>query len=203
MNCYALLDTRSTASYVLNRTVNNLVIQPKETIELQLTRIHEQSFLQADNVSLKTRTYNSKQPLFTLVNVYAVDSMNLRPPDVKRLNEIFQTITHLNHVTFPCFPDNSVQLLLGNDAFQYIATREILQGPKPSPFAVRTPLGWTVTGSMSVRPSCSSSQTYFTAHHINETDVLTQMVQRLWLADSVGTEPTTPRKSTIADQQAL
>ena len=138
MDCYALLDTCSTASYILSRTVHTLGIQPKRTIELQLTLINEQSLLQAGIVSLKIGTYISKRPFFTLINVHAVDSMKLRPPDVKRLNEICQTCTHLNHVTFPCLPDNSVQLFLGIDAFQYIATREILQGPKPSPFAVQT-----------------------------------------------------------------
>ena len=154
-------------------------------------------------MSPKIGTYNSKRPLFTLINVHAVDSMKLRPPDVKRLNEICQTFTHHNHVSFPCLTDNSVQLLLGIDAFQYIATREILQGPKPSPFAVRTLLGWTVTRPLSVRTSCSSSQTNFTAHHVHENDVLTQMVQRIWLPDSVGTESTTASKNTITDQQAL
>ena len=203
MDCYALIDTCSTASYILNRTVNTLSIQPKRTIELQLTSIYEQSLLQAGIASLKIGTYNSKRPLFTLINVQAVDSMKLRPPDVKRLNEICQTFTHLNHVSSPCLPDKSVHLLLGIDAFQYIATREILQGPKPSPFAVRTLLGWTVTGPLSVRTSCSSSPTNFTAHHIHENDVLTQMAQRLWLADSGGTESTTPSKNTITDQQAL
>ena len=135
--------------------------------------------MQADIVSLKIRTYNSKRPLFTVINVHAVDSMKLGPSDVKRLNEICQTFTHLNHVTFPCLPDNLVQLRLGTDAFQYVATREILQNPKPSPFAVRTLLGWTVTGLLSVRLSCSSSQTTFTAHHIHEYDVRSEMVQKL------------------------
>ena len=172
MDCYALLDTCSTASYILNRTVNTLGIQPKRRIELQLTSIYEQSLLQAGIVSLKIGAYNSKRPLFTLIIVHAVDSMNLRPPDVKRLNEICQTFTHLNHVSFPCLPDNLVQLLLGIDAFQYIATREILQGPKPNLYAVRTLLGWTVTGSLSVRTSCSSSRTNFTAHHMKTTFLL-------------------------------
>ena len=203
VDCYALIDTCSTASYILNRTVNTLSIQPKRTIELQLTSIYEQSLLQAGIASLKIGTSNSKRPLFTLINVQAVDSMKLRPPDVKRLNAICQTFTHLNHVSSPCLPDKSVHLLLGIDAFQYIATREILQGPKPSPFAVRKLLGWTVTGPLSVRTSCSSSPTNFTAHHIHENDVLTQMAQRLWLADSGGTESTTPSKNTITDQQAL
>ena len=188
VDCYALLDTCSTASYVLNRTVNKLGIRPKKTIELQLTSVYEQSFLQAGIVSLQIGLFDSKQPLFTLSNVHAVETMKLSPPDVKRLNEVCQSFAHLNHVNFPCLADNSVQILLGVDAFQYIATREILQGPKPSPFAVRTLLGWTVTGPLSARPS-ASSQTNFIAHHIHGNDILTQMVQRLWLADSVGTEP--------------
>ena len=131
--------------------------------------------------------------------------MKLRPPLVKKLNEICQTFAHLSQVTFSCLPDNSVQLVLGIDAFQYFATREILQGQKPRSLVVQTLLGWTVTGPLRVQPACSSSETNFAAHHIHENDVHTRMELRLWLADSVGTESTRINylQNTIADQQAL
>ena len=99
VDCYALLDTCSTAYYILNRNVNNLGIQQKRTIELQITSIYEQSFLKAVILILKVGTYNSKRLFFTLINVHAVNSMKLRLTDAKHLNEICQTFTHLNHVT--------------------------------------------------------------------------------------------------------
>ena len=88
-------------------------------------------------------------------------------------------------------------------ANQYIATRETLQGPKMGPFPVRTVLGWTVTGPLGVRTSSSTFETNFTAHHIQENDVLFQMIQRVWLAESVDTESTTPCKNTTANKPAL
>ena len=36
--------------------------------------------------------------------------------------------------------------MLGIDATQYILEREFLQGPKNTPFAIRSLLGWTITG---------------------------------------------------------
>ena len=73
--------------------------------------------------------------------------------------------------------------ILSLNTYQYVATREIRQGPQPSPFAVRTLLGWIVTWHLSVRTSYSSSQTNFNTHRIHKNDVLIQMVKRIRLAD--------------------
>ena len=53
---------------------------------------------------------------------------------------------HLTRLDLPGVTPGVVDLVLGADVFHLIVPREVVEGPAGSPSAVRTLLGWTVTG---------------------------------------------------------
>ena len=53
---------------------------------------------------------------------------------------------HLADVQLPSETRGPVEVLLGADMFELIVPREVVEGPAGTPCAVRTLLGWTVTG---------------------------------------------------------
>ena len=71
---------------------------------------------------------------------------------------------HLTELQLPSVCRGPVDLLLGADALHLIVPREVVEGPPGTPCAVRTLLGWTVTGRVPRRsPYMSDGQS---VHHV-------------------------------------
>ncbi|KAF0298524.1 hypothetical protein FJT64_004124 [Amphibalanus amphitrite] len=58
---------------------------------------------------------------------------------------------HLADMDLPSATHGPVEVLLGIDVIELIVPREVIEGPTGTPCAVRTLLGWTVTGRASER----------------------------------------------------
>ncbi|KAF0301026.1 hypothetical protein FJT64_026600 [Amphibalanus amphitrite] len=58
---------------------------------------------------------------------------------------------HLADLDLPSATHGPVEVLLGTDVIELIVPREVIEGPTGTPCAVRTLLGWTVTGRASER----------------------------------------------------
>ena len=70
----------------------------------------------------------------------------MSPVDTEKLNQLFASLEHLSHTSFPEIGNNSVSLILGIDNLDLIHCKQIVKGPRNAPWGVETQLGWTCAG---------------------------------------------------------
>ena len=143
--CYALLDSSSTISYAFDPMV--IKLNAPQTISkttLKVSTTFGDSSMEAKLVQLDIGLFRSQRPLFRLNYVYSIKNWHFDDAPVAQLNEECSKYPHLQHINFPQLEHNKIQVEI--DATQYILEREFLQGPKNTPFAIRSLLGWTITG---------------------------------------------------------
>ena len=145
--CYALLDSCSTISYAFDPMVTKRnAPQTSSKTTLNVSTASDDTSMEAKLVQLDIGLFRRQRPLFRLKYVYSIKSWHFNDAPVTQLNEVSSKYPHLQHINFPQLENNKIQVLLGIDATQYIVEREFLQGPKYIPFAIRSLLGWTITG---------------------------------------------------------
>ena len=145
--CYALLDSCSTISYAFDPMVTKLnAPQTSSETTLNVSTAFGDSSMEAKLVQLDIGLLQSQLPLFRLNYVYSIKNWHFDDAPVTQLNELCSKYPHLQHINFPQLENNKIQVLLAIDATQYILEREFLQGPKNTPLANRSLLGWTITG---------------------------------------------------------
>ena len=74
----------------------------------------------------------------------------MNPVNTNELNKLCQKFEHLNHISFPNADENKVSMIIGIDNLELIHYSKVIKGPKNTPWAVETPLGWTCAGKTSV-----------------------------------------------------
>ena len=97
---------------------------------------------------------------------------------------------HLTDLQLPSSTHGPVDVLLGTDVIELIVPREVVQGPPGTPCAVRTLLGWTVTGRVPPRASYASDE-QCVQHISDEKDALFDLqnqVKQLWTTEAFGTK---------------
>ena len=99
------------------------------------------SSMEAKLVQLDIGLFRRQRPTFRLNYFYQMKNWHFDDAAVTQLNEVCSKYPHLQHINFPHLENNKIQVLLGIYATQYILEREFLQGPKNTPFAIRSLLG--------------------------------------------------------------
>ena len=87
-----------------------------------------------------------------LNRVWTVDTLYL-PQSVVPTKEDTAKWPHLNGIEFPKIPSNEVSVLIGSDVPEAHWVNDQRRGRRGQPYAVCSPLGWTLMGPMS---SCDS-----------------------------------------------
>lgn len=142
---YALLDTQSDSSFILNEVANNLDTT-KTQIKLNLsTMSSKKTTVPCTKLeALQIRGLFSKKKL-TVPVVYTRDFIpanrsHIPTPDTAR------AWSHLEHLTEHIAPplDCEIGLLLGYNCTQALMPREVVCGEENQPYAQRTDLGWSI-----------------------------------------------------------
>ena len=91
------------------------------------------------------------------VNVYAVryptenalvaEKLNL-PPVTVNTKSVESQWSHLADLELKDIDEAEVEFVLGSDVTESIIPRQVREGPKGSPFGIKTKLGWVVTGHL-------------------------------------------------------
>ena len=152
-------------------------------------------------VRLSIGPHNATKPTFTLKSVYYVGALSFDAIDVNNLNKTCSLYNQLLHVNFPELGDNTVQILLGVDAFWKIAERDIRKGPTGTPYAVKNLLGWTFTGPLNKKSSSSGSNSHSTNFidlNDQEDANLTKLVEKFWKVEGSGIQE--DNKATDSDK---
>ena len=100
--CYALLDSCSTISYVFDPMVTKLNAartSPEST--LSVSTAFGDSSMEAKLVQLDIGPFNSNKPLFRLNYVYSINNWHFDDAPVLELNDVCSKHPHLQHISFP------------------------------------------------------------------------------------------------------
>ena len=80
--------------------------------------------------------------MYIPLKVFFSNQPNSIPP--KRELSQFQ---HFKYIRFDTIPGALIQVLIGADVPEMFCVGNIRKGPKGTPYAIETPLGWSLLGS--------------------------------------------------------
>ena len=133
-----LLDNGSTHSFVTSSLAKAMSLKgTKTSLRLQTLGGSKDRTIAAYSIKLtgaSTSLYVSR--------AYEVDHIPVPNAKVKRVYQHLQGISVVEHI-------DQVDILLGQDCCQALMPLEVRTGPAGSPYAVRTMLGWYISGPFS------------------------------------------------------
>ena len=129
VECYAILDSGSTISYVLDTTANGINAPKAIQFDLNVMHAFDQSVINANLLRPDIGSYHDDGPLFRLNYVHSFNKWKFSDAPVQEINETCATYSYLQHIKFPNLGIFKIQLLLGVDATQFILDREFFQDP--------------------------------------------------------------------------
>lgn len=144
---YALLDDGATVSLIDESLANELNLVGEETIlRLKWTDQHTTKQSRSRKVSFSISNID-RDEFYPMENIYTSKDLDLpiQNVDSRRIKSNWK---HLEHINFPNIESIKPKLLIGQDYWELITTRELIEGPKNSPALSRTKLGWIVHGNV-------------------------------------------------------
>ena len=114
-------------------------------------------------------------------------------------HEDIQGWDHLRGIEFPSIDQREVKLLISGDTPEAFWVLEQRRGKKKEPYAIRSPLRWTLMGPMSTRKGPSSVNVHFTCYE----DPLQQQLKQFWESDYGGYLMDEKTGDSVEDRRAL
>ena len=118
---------------------------------------------------------------YTIPNVFSINEIPVRPNLVLTQRKILE-LPHLKGIKLDTLSNVEVGLLIGVDVPDLFCTSEFRKGPRGTPSAIYTPLGWSLLGP-SLSPSYSTN---CKVHFSRKTDdAAYQFIESLWDSEFV------------------
>ena len=118
---------------------------------------------------------------YTIPNVFSIDEIPVRPNLVSTQKKILD-LPHQKEIKLDTLSNVEVGLLIGVDVPELFCTSEFCKGPRGTPSAIYTPLGWSLLGP-SLSPSYSTN---CKVHFSRKTDdAAYQLIESLWDSEFV------------------
>ena len=175
---YAFLDQGSTHTFCDENLVKTLNLNGPET-SIQIKTINGSSKVYKSILcDLEVSALNNDNS-FSLTNVHSIESISLQPNSIPPKRELSQ-FQHLKDIRFDTIPGASIQMLIGADVPEMFCVGNIRKGRKGTPYAIETPLGWSLLGPSMTLSSQSNFNVNFLSCKDNE---LLQATERLWKSD--------------------
>ena len=143
LDTYAYLDNGSCQSLLLTSAASELDIDRNTVSKMPTSGYHTTREIDCSQVSVQIKLYRSQNSSVVSIDMLAVPDRNMTPVKTIELNKLCGKFDHLKHITFPHFKENQVCSIIGIDNHEKIHYSEIVNVPKNTPRAVKTPLGWT------------------------------------------------------------
>jgi hypothetical protein len=141
-----MLDLGSICSLIQNDVANELGFDGP-TEKMMLNGIQHRSSVFSKKVNFDISSSQNPNQRWTVDQVRIVERLNLPKVKVDMPKEKTRW-PHLVDLPLPPIDGNRVTVLLGADVFDLIVPLEVRTGPKGTPRAVRTALGWTATSHL-------------------------------------------------------
>ena len=141
---HALLDLGSQVTLVTEGLSDRLGISgPVDN--LVLSTINGSERLRSRRVSFAIEPVTSSGTRHEIRNAQTTPTLNVSSHTIDWSREKCKW-SHLADLDLPSGTQGPVEVLLGTDVIELIVPRDVIEGPPGTPCAVRTLLGWTVTG---------------------------------------------------------
>jgi len=198
VEAYAFLDPGSSVSLITNSLANELGIRGRK-IKLKLTGVNKTGDDQnSRELNFKIRTIDQERS-FNLVKVCTVSSLPVIQQSVT--TSLLNKYKHLKGLNIATFKNGRPAILIGQDHGELICSNEVRTGKPSAPIAIKTPLGWIVSG----RRSAASREE--SAYHVrNEAEEkleeIHQMIKQSFEIESIGIKVYNNKPRTIEDEES-
>ena len=169
---YALLDTGSSNSFCTRSLMTKLNLKcPK--LSYQLNTLHGSGSQRTEVTTLKMSSHDGKESIL-MKNVLVTEHIPIESCDIDVGN-----YPHLKDLSFSS--SGSVDILIGQDNPAVLVPLEVRSGPKGTPFAIHTIMGWALNGTSA--PLIAGRRV--TSNFMSST-VLENKINRLWAIEEEG-----------------
>ncbi|XP_043245749.1 uncharacterized protein LOC122393608 [Amphibalanus amphitrite] len=192
----ALLDTGAQTSLCSEDVLRDLGIAGHRR-QLRIQNVEgsgAQKSSQRVSLTISALDPDGKKNDIKIPEVWSVPALNVTAPVVARSQ--LKGCEHLRGLEFPQYDGGQVELLIGANVLEAVLQRETRVGRPNQPVAVKTDLGWALTGSVSAIVPSSLRQVMSTKLLLTEPeDELSAAVSEWWSTESFGTRyrATAPR----------
>ena len=178
----ACCDTGSTQTWVDEELLKKLDLHG-ETISLNVTGIHGTQAISSQVIQATIGPANCVKNKSKTLRVHSQKNLEVGK-SVYNVQEMKETYPYLKCVGFKQIDLKKVPIILGQNAYELIRPLEYKNGGENKPWAVRLPLGWTISGPVPVNELRLSAA----CHVANEDDLqLAEVVKKWWDMESYGT----------------
>ena len=169
---YALLDTGSSNSFCTRSLMTKLNLKcPK--LSYQLNTLHGSGSQRTEVTTLKMSSRDGKESIL-MKNVLVTEHIPIESCDIDVGN-----YPHLKDLSFSS--SGSVDILIGQDNPAALVPLEVRSGPKGTPFAIHTIMGWALNGTSA--PLITGRRV--TSNFMSST-VFENKINRLWAIEEEG-----------------
>ena len=202
---YALLDSGSDISLCDKNLAMELGVHGRQKTFYLTTQEKEDSPRVGYELSLVVEPLDGTDRV-DVVRLWTVDKLNASSRSIPSEQDVKQW-PHLRDIKLPSISEKEVRLIIGTnvpDAFWVLEER---RGNKGEPYAIRTPLGWTLMGPMdkNVGGECHLNVNFVgLAEPLRENDdCLVHQLERFWEVENYGTVPQSKLSMSVEDKKAL
>ena len=177
---YALLDTGSNVTLCHDKLMSMLNAHGRQEKMTLTTLEKEKSEATVTVLSLQVSSHDGEQCI-SIPQVFSRPKLNLSSDNLVTELEV-QRWPHLRDLPLHHAEIEDVTLLIGQDCPEALIPVATIPGSKGEPYAVKTLLGWTVSGPISKRAVPQMPASYY----ISNADPLQERVDRFWALESSG-----------------
>ncbi|XP_063968368.1 uncharacterized protein LOC129265564 [Lytechinus pictus] len=190
VSTWALLDNGSDVSLCEHGLIHELGVVGRNT-SFKLTTVNTASSQKGMEVSLSIQSLNGDVEL-EIPSLWTVDRLPTSRQSIP-VQEDVDKWPHLQGIELPNVAESDIRLLIGSDVPEAFWVEEERRGRRKEPYAIRSPLGWTVMGPTSSRftPRNGSVNNMTVDSHLQF------QLERFWQMDKMpGDEADLPAEST-------
>ena len=201
---YALLDDGSDISLCAEGLAAQLGIQGEQRTFYLTTQEKQDSPKLGQEISLTVEAIDGSDKL-EIPRLGTVEKVNASSHSIPTEQDITKW-PHLQDITLPSIHETKIDLIIGCNVPEAFWVLEERRGDKGDPYAIRSPLGWTLIGPMDRLESKNSHYCVNFTRIVSieiEKDVLMQQLERFWQSENAGLIPDCKVSMSIEDKRAL
>ena len=194
---YALLDNGSDVSLCAEGLAAQLGIQGEQrTFYLSMQEKQDSPKLDQE-ISLTVEAIDGSDKL-EIPRLWTVVKVNASSHGIPTDKDI-RKWPHLQDITLPSIDETKVNLIIGCNVPEAFWVLEERRGDKGDPYAIRSPLGWTLIGPMDRLTDCVNFTRIVSIE--KEEDVLMQQLERFWQSENAGLIPDCKVSMSVEDKR--
>ena len=173
---YAMLDNGATGSLCTERLVKELGLPYQTSLVSSTTVDRENQMVDCKLVDLEVQDL-SEAYTFKMHKVMTRESLNISSESYIT-SAAMNAWPHLADLKVPRAERNQVDLLIGQDHSELLVPLEVRKGKDDEPFAIRTHLGWVVSGNLAAHQAPPRCSIHFADAQLNN------QVEKFWAMDN-------------------